>query len=124
MTHELNMIEYLDWLEDQQDSKIITLANVFVIKNFNKSQPMLGDFVPTNEKGEVMEDMFCYERKFDCHEQCTDCKNKSSQFQQAIPRVLWKGWELDWSNDKEDRVSQKNGTFVVFDFYDTTHKTY
>lgn len=108
MTHELNMIDYLDFAEDECTWKFPTAAldRIFRKKKFNKSQPKLGDFVPTNEDGEVMEkpefnvDVRDYEINTDKgNNDYLDEMNKQSNdhemYRQALDRVIWKGWEVE-----------------------------
>lgn len=79
MKHELNMIEYLDSIEEL-DHKI------YKKKQFLKSKPMLGDYVPTNENGEVIE------------KPSKIASFGQFEYQQALDRVLWKGWKFREDN--------------------------
>ena len=110
MTHEKNMIEYLDFAEDECTWKFPTaeLEKIFRKKNFNKSQPKLGDFIPTDEDGEP---------------------GKKMQYQSALDRRLWDGWEI-----KRGELSYPNEIAVLPDIQITysnhigerffKHKTY
>ena len=85
MKHELNMIDYLDEIE--HDTTICEASGFNLImdkKNFLKSQPKLGDFVPTNEKGEPLE------------KPSEIASFGQFEYQSALDRVLWKGWEVKW----------------------------
>ncbi len=110
MTHELNMMDYLKWIKEET----ITVMNGGNLKpvfkkaykynkimnkmKFNDSQPKLGDFVPTNKKGEVMEKPkhLCQTNSCMCS-QVTLAKYsmKKKLFQSALDRRLWVGWEIE-----------------------------
>ena len=102
MTHEKNMIDYLDEIE--HDTTICEASGFNLImdkKDFLKSPPKLGDFIPTNEKGEVMVKPIGFDlyretlesgSKYDSK---ADVIIKCEQFQSALDRVLWKGWEVN-----------------------------
>ena len=94
MTHEKNMIDYLDWIEDQGTNPLWLLDKILGQRNFLKSQPKLGDFIPTNKKGEVME-----KPKGGPHGQSKSVQlnhyNRVEQYQSALDRVIWKGWEVE-----------------------------
>ena len=103
MTHEKNMIDYLDWIKGVFLDKQTTLDKIYEKGDFNKSQPKLGDFVPTNEKGEVMEEpeeshyKYTIKDEHQFSQPRIDRKefNKAKeQYQEALDRRLWKGWEV------------------------------
>ena len=104
MKYEKNMIDYLDYA-DSNDYDIGLYNNVYfkyeifhtIImgkKDYLKAPPNLGDFVPTNEDGEVMEKP----DKFD--DWLVDKINNGhfpigvncEKYQSALDRRLWDGW--------------------------------
>lgn len=106
MTHEKNMIEYLDKAEDECAWKFPTaeLEKIFRKKNFLKSAPKLGDYVPTNEKGEVMEKPFDFGNWEKAHYPSEKRMKIHEQFQEALDRVMWQGWEVKQSLKKDHYI--------------------
>lgn len=107
MTHELNMMDF-----------VIDLHNKAVESNKNNpgwdytfefetsirharfldSPPLLGDFVATNEEGEVMEkpkSTFDGTHSVKQISASIDYKKQMKEFQSALDRVKWKGWEVE-----------------------------
>jgi len=77
-------------------------ANLFIdltvkFSNFLKQPPLLGHFVPTNEKGEVLEkpehyDLFCKYGSFTQFGESIVPKCK--EYQEALSRCIFEGFEL------------------------------
>lgn len=92
--YEPNMIDYLDWIEGKpitelRDWRSKRYYKIMEKRDFLKSPPKLGDFVPTNKKGEVME------------KPSVIASFGLFEYQQALDRVIWKGWELVKGMDAE-----------------------
>lgn len=111
MTAEKNMIDYIDWIEDENfsrhtDEYPTTMEEArkysYIInqKSFLKSQPKLGDFVPTNEKGEVMDkpprydDWYSGKPIVSAEGKHDYWLNLYKEYQSALDRVIWNGWEV------------------------------
>ena len=101
MKHELNMMDYLDWIEDQFLGSSMTPEEHKSLlteqRGFLKSQPKLGDFVPTNDKGEVMEKP--EEGQIKKHIEPRSFLERYEEYQSALDRVLWKGCEIHQIGD-------------------------
>ena len=154
MTHEKNMMDYQDFLrkknlamnpEDLLFGKSYCFDKANVHHDFLKSQPMLGDFVATNEKGEVMEkpemEKYGYTTNdfFDggCNgwtiEDGEEAYNEAMQeYQSALDRILWKGWKWRKYSDTESMydlkhkdcskdIAHKNRGVITFHYSDTTY---
>ena len=99
MTHEKNMksarelyFEVCEEIRNGHDA-IEAYEGYFEALDFLYQQPQIGDFVPTNEKGEVMGRLpFRLPRHKDKppDKVTEDYRDK---YQQAQSRVLWQGWE-------------------------------
>ena len=101
MKHELNMMDYLDWIEDQETDPLGLLDKIIAQRDFLKSQPKLGDFVPTNEKGESME------------KPSEIASFGQFEYQSALDRVLWKGWEY-YPERKELYLNNKRMGYFTY----------
>lgn len=143
MTHEKNMIEYQDFLQkknlamkpgDMLYGKSYCFDKANVHKDFLKSQPKLGDFIPTNEEGEVMESPSRWEAweggvlNLPLLTRC-ECE----PYQEALDRRLWDGWEWIKYNDTSSMydlkhkdcskvIAHKNKGAVTFHYSDTTYE--
>ena len=101
MTHEKNMIDYIDWIEDQGTNPLWVLDEIIGQRNFLKSPPKLGDFVPCTKDGEVMEKPGGFKSYLYVKSTGKEINWESSEmvkckeYQSALDRVLWKGWEYD-----------------------------
>ena len=130
MTHEKNMIDYLDFAESK-DSDIgldekgnfnyeIFYDTIMAKKDFNKSQPKLGDFVPTNEDGEVMEkpDPEDYQSYDTLLEETNRIlyKGLSYAYQEALDRCLWKDWEIKEGHLFSDNCCDYIGSYIDNEF--------
>ena len=117
MTHEKNMMDYQDFLQKKNlamkpgdmlygKSYCFDKANTHLA--FLDSEPKLGDFVPTNEKGEVMEKLskIASFGKF--------------EFQEAQSRVLWKGWRVKYNGDIDTKLINKDKGWLWI----STYKSY
>ncbi len=105
MTHEKNMIDYLDWIEGVFLDNQTARNNIFAHRDFLKSPPKLGDYVATNEKGEVMEKP--EPPKSDSELIILNWHKEMLNYNEALDRVLWKGWEV------EDSETRKMGKFKI-----------
>ncbi len=115
MTHEKNMkylksaqelyLEVCKKIKGNVDS-IKAYEGYFEALDLLYQQPMLGDFVATNEDGEVMEkpefnvDVRDYEVDTDKgnNEYLNEMNKQSNDhelYRQALSRVLWKGWKVE-----------------------------
>ena len=132
MTHEKNMMDYQSFLQkknlamrpgDMLYGKSYCFDKANVQYDFLKSQPKLGDFVPTNEKGEVMEEPESLKGYYECDLDWTDSEKLArKEYQSALDRVLWKNWEV---NDKG--ILKKGKGFIgafIRDKFLFAHKTY
>lgn len=124
MPHELNMIEYVDRIDNGCFSLPVGSRMIFNQKNFLKSQPMLGDYVPTNEDGEVMEKPPRYD-DWERGKPIVSSEGKHKywlslykEYQSALDRVLWKGWE--WIKDNPNTSTYDLRT--EFDKRSVAHK--
>ena len=128
MTHELNMIDYLDEIEKLSIDKKVSLYRIFKHKRFLKSPPKLGDFVPCTKDGEVMEKSKLIGGM---REGIDDVYQKD--YQSALDRVLWKGWEwIKYSDtasmydlkhkDCSKVIANKNRGVTMFHYTDTTYE--
>ena len=123
MTHELNMMDYHKFLRNKNLSIKPGDIEYGTVDCFNKSAthydflkspPKLGDFVPTNEDGEVME-------KPEEPPKIRDVMSHANQmmyglwdeYQSALDRCLWKGWERDEQGNNIG-VSNKSGDFIPY----------
>ena len=88
MTHELNMIDYVLYRNKETTLQKGFRLDMIDHAVFLKSPPKLGDFIPTNEKGEVMEKPIQHSTgEFDTIE--------VMEWDKAVNRVIWKGWEVE-----------------------------
>ena len=114
MTHEKNMLDFVI-----EQKKILkkragkATNNSWRIQHsvdcehqviFLASAPKLGDFVPTNEKGEVMEEPFDFGNWKKAHYPSLKRMKIHEQFQEALDRVMWKGWEVKQSLKKDHYI--------------------
>ena len=127
MTHEKNMIEYQDFLQkknlamkpgDMLYGKSYCFDKANVHKDFLKSQPKLGDFIPTNEEGEVMKEPTHPEsdnglKILNWHKDMLD-------YNEALDRVLWKGWEV--SHNSNFSISIINKEMQLISFHSITNR--
>lgn len=112
MSYEKNMIDFVkeqksrDYPELNKSNltgkKIMIYLNSLMEINkqsdFLDSQPNLGDFVPTNEAGEVMEEPIG-EDYIDRPRGLDEWKEAIKPWNEALDRVLWKGdWEIVHKN--------------------------
>lgn len=100
MKYELNMIDYIDFLGREEIISLNDLQEryhkVTAYAIFLKSPPKLGDFVPTNEDGDVMEKIERYKHILSGSELASDSDTTfelCQQYESALDRVLWKKWE-------------------------------
>ena len=124
MTHELNMIDYIDWIKDEgmcfKDENFVTTfedalkyKKILEHRDLLKSPPKLGDFVPTNEKREVMDRHIGGMR-----EGIDDVKHK--EYRMALDRVLWKGWEIVEGETKYHLKKPNEGSKSLLAYVDKT----
>ena len=120
MTHEKNMMDYLDWIEgvflDNQTSR----NKIFTHRDFLKSQPKLGDFVPTNEEGEVMERPFDFGNWEKAHYPSLKRMRVHEDYQSALDRRLWVGWRVKYNGNIDTGLIHRDGERLWM----STYKTY
>ena len=88
------MIDYIDWIEDQGTNPLWVLDEIIGQRNFLKSTPKLGDFVPTNKDGEVYDPKVVASYNLD-HNMGSGIQDKfRTEYQSALDRVIWKGWKF------------------------------
>lgn len=78
--------------------------------------PRLGDFVPCDEDGNVLEEPYRYRDGFTSKETAIQNKEDWNKFHQAQSRVIFKGdWEVDYfSNDSTWIESDNLGIIIRF----------
>ena len=125
MTHEKNMkyllstqelyLEVCKKIKGNADS-IKAYEGYFEALDLLYQQPKLGDFVATNEDGEVMEKP----RDEDGE------PGKKMQYQSALDRVIWKGWHIGkhgWVvNEFGDSIGLVKDSKFVIDSDKTTYE--
>lgn len=127
MITELNMIDYIDFLETKVNILSLTELDLWQKtrhhKDFLKSTPKLGDFVPTNEKGEVMEkpDKFDDWLKEPIRNGHFPLGVNCEKFQQALDRVIWKGWEVVEGETKYHLKKPNEGSRSLLAYVNKTH---
>ena len=126
MTHEKNMIDYLDWIEGVFLDRKTTLYKIYKHRTFLKSPLKLGDFVPTNEKGEVMakptHDGFNRwtgrPHSIELHK---DWVKLTQDYYAALDRVMWKGWEIVEGETKYHLKKPNEGSKSLLAYVNKTH---
>ena len=101
MTYEKNMMDYVFWCKENnphENGRLVDRTTWFMMTvenkaDFLKSPPKLGDFVPTNEKGEVMERPFDFGNWEKAHYPSAKRMRVHEDYQSALDRRLWVGWE-------------------------------
>lgn len=117
------MIEYLYAQRLRRAAGLATYKNAFIqsykYAEFLESTPKLGDFVPVNEKGEVMEKPIQHSTgEFDTIE--------VMEWDAARSRILWDGWEIGkhgWVvNEFGDSIGLVKDSKFVIDSDKTTYE--
>ncbi len=119
MTHEKNMIDYLDCIEGIYPAPATTLNEIWKKKHFLKSQPMLGDFVATNEDGEVMEKPNILKGVIMGSGVSQYDLDQSDMYIKGLENVMWKGWEVDkggWLINGSMSIYCADGFWVIIDY--------
>ena len=109
MTHEKNMkylksaqelyLEVCKKIKGNVDS-IKAYEGYFEALDLLYQQPMLGDFVATNEDGEVMEKpetLYISTAQPPSEHESFQHDKKGKEYQKALDRLLWEGWEVTGS---------------------------
>lgn len=125
MTHEPNMIEYLYAQRLRRAAGLATYKNAFIqsykYAEFLESTPKLGDYVATNEDGEVMEKPKYFIDKWVRGEDVSKESKEWQAYSEALDRVLWKGWEVESSAEgytnimKAEDIGKPRSTWLSFD---------
>ena len=131
MTHEPNMIEYLYAQRLRRAAGLATYKNAFIqsykYAEFLESTPKLGDYVPTNEDGEVMEKPGGLEEfRHDTGLEYDYWIVAILEYQSALDRILWEGWEIGkhgWVvNEFGDSIGLVKDSKFVVDSDKTTYE--
>lgn len=124
MTHEQNMMEYVKRVKESEFPYNISSIMIFDHLDFLYSAPKLGDFVATNEEGEVMDKPTKEQFTEDGTYYAASHKEAYKEYQSALDRILWKGWEVKRSvylnGERYDCVGREKDSFCfIYNTYES-----
>lgn len=74
---------------------------------FLQQTPTLGMFVPTDEEGNVLEELENINKSIDCY-------NAVAKYQQAKQRVIFEGWLIQYKDNLQIVISDQNMDNIYF----------
>jgi len=98
-----------------QDSKVLNKINNYA--NFLSRQPKLSDFVPCGEDGFPLDEPKDYQRFLSVDFELTTNQESLKEciaYQQALDKVLFKGFEVFTDNEDFTRIELKDKLFITF----------
>jgi len=100
-----------------QDTKVLNRINNYA--NFLSRPPQLSDFVPCGEDGLPIKPYIKTEAEIfaDDNSHCRVISKEEIAYQQALDKVLFKGFEVCNDNEEFTRLKLNNGTLFFITFY-------
>lgn len=102
-------------IEQLSDLDCTAVSNVLNYAKLTNRQPKLGDFVPCDDEGNVLEKPKGFDNKkilSGADYQTPDWMLRCQQYQQALDRVIFKGdWEIHYINETETCIH--NGAYQI-----------